>query len=128
MLKSLYFCDLLTICVALSGTKILKFQDGRHFGSYSIQEWARFKGEIPHLDTFTVCHWEKLAFFSVQETCPWSFCYKYGNTFDDHHCTQLWYDRDVDSGGRYVMLAGGFGDGSYGGKFIISMKTNLYTF
>ena len=96
-------------------SKMLRFQSGSN-GKYSTEEWAEFKGKIPHLSAFTVCHWERLAFFSVRDTCQWAACYKLTDAEADHHCTQFWYNRDVDSGGRYIKAAGGFGDNSYGGK------------
>ena len=101
--------------VTPKGTKILKFQS-KSDGNYSIEEWAEFKGKIPHLDAFTVCHWEKLMFFVKRDTCPWAFCYKNTDDFKDHQCTQFWYNRDPASGGRYVKVARGFGDNTYGGK------------
>ena len=94
---------------------ILKFQKDKHI-AYSTSEWAELKGELPHLSEFTVCHWEKLRFFSAQDSCPWAYCYKIVNEPTDHHCTQLWYNRDLESGGRYVQAGGGFGDNSYGGN------------
>ena len=99
-------------------TQMLRFQrdNGRQ---YSIEEVAEYKGRIPHLNAFTVCHWERLKFFVVRDTCPWAFCYKNTDDFKDHQCTQFWYNRDLDSGGRYVKVAGGFGDNSYGGEYII---------
>ena len=101
--------------VTQKSTKILKFQS-ESGGVYSTEEWAEFKGKIPHLGSFTVCHWEKLRFFSVRESCQWAFCYKNEDVFADHHCTQFWYSRELDSGGRYITAAGGFGDNSYGGN------------
>ena len=95
-------------------TPILKFQIDSG-GVYTTSEWAELKGKIPHLNSFTVCHWELLRFFSVRDSCPWAFCYKNEDVYADHHCTQLWYNRDTASGGRYVELAAGFGDNSYGG-------------
>ena len=111
--------------VFLIATKILKFQENRD-GNYTTSEWAQFKGSIPHLNNFTICHWEKLMFFSVRDSCPWAYCYKYGETFDDHHCTQMWYNRDLDSGGRYITLAGGFGDGTFRGKRFKSGTSTIF--
>ena len=98
-------------------SKILRFQFGSN-GQYSTEEWAEFKGKMPHLSAFTVCHWERLEFFSVRDSCPWAACYKVVNEEADHHCTQFWYNRDAGSGGRYIKAAGGFGDNSYGGKLV----------
>ena len=100
---------------AVSCLQVLQFQSGPK--GYSTEEWAVFNGKIPHLGAFTVCHWEKLRFFSERETYPWAFCYKNEDVFEDHHCTQFWYERHADSGGRYIVAHGGFGDNSDGGKF-----------
>ena len=111
-----------------SGTKILAFQRDSG-GDYSTEEWAEFKGTIPHLNEFTFCWWEKLMFFSVRDSCQWAFCYKNTDDHADHHCTQFWYNRDSASGGRYIIASGGFGDNSYGGKGSSSYQTKrIYTF
>ena len=100
-------------------SKVLQFQiDSEGGGSYSTEEWAAYKGTIPHMSSFTACHWEKLRFFNVQESCQWAYCYKNTNASTDYKCTQLWYDRDSESGGRYVSVNGGFGDNSFGGKLL----------
>ena len=95
-------------------SKVMKFQIDSG-GSYSTEEWAAFKGKIPFMSSFTACHWEKLRFFNVRESCHWAYCYKNTNASTDYHCTQFWYNRDPDSGGRYVSAYGGFGDNSFGG-------------
>ena len=116
MMKSLLlFLFLCSHVPSLHASKILQFQS-ESGGTYSTEEWAEFKGKIPHMMSFTACHWEKLRFFSVRESCHWAFCYKNTNASADHHCTQFWYIRDPDSGGRYVHAYGGFGDNSFGGN------------
>ena len=110
---SCLFVHLHTACLS----KVLRFQHGRA-GAYSTSEWAELKGPLPHLSAFTVCHWERLAFFSVRDSCQWAACYKLSADPADHHCTQFWYNRDAASGGRYVRSSGGFGDNSYGGKLV----------
>ena len=98
--------------------QILRFQVN-NVETYSTEEWVEFKGKIPHMNSFTACHWERLRFFSVRDSCPWAFCYKTKNIESDHHCTQLWYNRDAVSGGRYIIASGGFGDNSNGGNLNI---------
>ena len=109
------FITLIAVLLIVESLKILKFQS-RTGSSYSTKEWAQFKGKIPGLKSFTSCHWEKLRFFSTPDTPLRSFCYKNQDIFSDFHCTQLWYNRDSGSGGRYVTASGGFGDNSYGGN------------
>ena len=108
---------------AITG-QVLKFQAGSA-GSYSTSEWAELKVPLPPLAEFTVCHWEKLLFFSVRDSCQWAACYKLADSPVDHHCTQFWYNRDAGSGGRYVRAAGGFGDNSYGGNLAYHTAQSL---
>ena len=106
---------LLTTLHQVSPAQVLRFQTAIQ-GSYSTTEWAELKAPLPFLTEFTVCHWEKLSFFSVRDSCQWAACYKVVDDPVDHHCTQFWYNRDATSGGRYIKAAGGFGDNSYGGN------------
>ena len=48
-------------------TKILKFQSVSD-GVYTTEEWAAYREKIPHMDSFTACHWERLRFFSVRDS------------------------------------------------------------
>lgn len=41
---------------------------------WSKNEWMEYKGHIPELTEFTVCHWENLRYFSSSETTVWSYC------------------------------------------------------
>ena len=43
-------------------------------GEISINEWAKYKGVMPHLQEFTVCHWDKLEYFSDDVSSLWSYC------------------------------------------------------
>ena len=36
------------------------------------------------------------------DSCPWAACYRAVKEEDGHHCTQFRYNRDADSGGRYI--------------------------
>ena len=108
---------LLTSLHFVTPSTVLRFQSGD--AGYSTEEWAEFTGTIPHLDQFTVCHWERLRFFSIRDTCIWAFCHKKNGFLK---CTQIWYNRDVESGGRYIRPAGRFGDDSYQGKTLDIFK------
>ena len=122
----LYVCLLVLMFLMNSAalkSKMLRFQLGNH-ETYSTEEWAEFKGDIPHLNSFTACHWERLRFFSSRQSCQWSFCYKKKDGESSLYCIQLWYSRDVQSGGRYVRIAGGFPDKSNGGI----LKLHLYKY
>ena len=125
-----YFLFLILLKSLLSAqkSKILRFQLDNPSNNYSTEEWAEFKGEIPHLNSFTACHWEKIRFFSVRDTVIWSFCYKTKDVESDHHCTQFWHNTHAESGGRHVWINGGFGDKSYGGSCILEGLRKMFTF
>ena len=117
-MKNMDIFNLFIIFLSLTRSQkpqILRFQVN-NAETYSTEEWAEFKGKIPHMNSFTACHWERLRFFSSRDSCQWAFCYKNKDVESDHHCTQFWYNRDAASAGRYVIASGGFGDNSYGGK------------
>ena len=43
-------------------------------GIWSSNEWVQYKEEIPPLKEFTVCHWERLRYFSSSDTTVWTYC------------------------------------------------------
>ena len=51
----------------------LSFQRSRN---QSIDEWAEYKGYMPDLKEFTVCHWDKLTSFNDQISTVWGYCFK----------------------------------------------------
>ena len=81
-------------------TFMLNFQRS---GNLSDSEWAEFDGEIPHLQAFTECHWEKLKFFNMKSHSIWNYCtiMSPNSTMD---CLQIWYKRDLLTAGRNIEL------------------------
>ena len=43
--------------------------------SWSNKEWMRYTGQIHQLSDFTVCHWEKLRYFSSGGATSWGYCF-----------------------------------------------------
>ena len=43
--------------------------------SWSSKEWMRYTGQIRQLSDFTVCHWEKLRYFSSGGATSWGYCF-----------------------------------------------------
>ena len=41
----------------------------------SLDTWANYKGDIPSLKEFTVCHWNKVSYFSSAIDTIWNYCY-----------------------------------------------------
>ena len=54
----------------------------------STEEWAEFKGDMPDLKEFTVCHWEKLSSFNDQINTIWGYCFK-NKGMEEIDCFQL---------------------------------------
>ena len=67
-------------------------------GGTSETEWAEFAGKMPHLKSFTSCHWEKLHFFNIKSHSIWNYCTvkKIGDTME---CIQMWASREGFEGG-----------------------------
>ena len=82
-------------------TFILTFQSESGFSPY---EWADFRGNISSMDSFTVCHWEKLKFFNIKSHSVWSYC-TLSEPSANIDCFQLWFTRDIESAGRDIVMA-----------------------
>ena len=56
-----------------AGTKsfIASFQSS---GKWSKDEWLEYTGKFPPLVEFTVCHWEKVQYFSTGINTVWAYC------------------------------------------------------
>ena len=74
-------------------------------GIWSSKEWAEFVGPIPELNEFTICHWEKLAYFATKSSHVWSYCYQNENKRNDMKCIQLYSTGDIDSYNQNVVYA-----------------------
>ena len=51
----------------------LSFQRLRNL---STDEWAEYKGNMPDLKEFSICHWDKLKSFNDQINNVWSYCFQ----------------------------------------------------
>ena len=72
-----------------------------------------YTGNIPHLTDFSICYWEQLTRFNSRETCLFSFCTR-NKMYISMDCLQVWYNRDTESMGRYLMYSMGFNTSVYG--------------
>lgn len=78
---------------------IISFQSS---DKLSVEEWAKYTGEISRLSEFTACHWEKSKWFSKDRNTIWSYCTK-NDDDTDIYCTQYYYKRDIDTGNRHMI-------------------------
>ena len=74
-------------------------------GAWSTDQWMKYKEKISGINKeFTVCHWERLSYFSVQFNGIWSYCYIKSSSDSKFQCWQLWYRPTSESAGRNVIL------------------------
>ena len=72
---------------------------------WSANEMAEFKGPIPTLTEFTICHWEKLAYLSERNSNIWSYCYQNGKEQAKMNCIQVYSMGDQASYNRNIVYA-----------------------
>ena len=72
-------------------------------GTKSINEWMKYKDKIFGINKeLTVCHWEKLRYFSVDFESIWSYCYIKNASNQVPECIQFGHYRNFDSIGRNI--------------------------
>ena len=84
------------------------------FRNLSTYDWAEYNGNVPHLKDFTACHWEKLDFFNKKGHYIWNYC-TILNATATMECIQMWYNRDLESAGRTIVVGISFGIGTDNG-------------
>ena len=58
------------------------------------EQWAEAKADMPTLTELTLCHWERLSYFSHQISSAWSYCVKISEALGGINCFQ--YDIQID--------------------------------
>ena len=43
-------------------------------GRISTEEWAEYKGDMPHAKNLSICHWDRLEYFNDDVSSLWSYC------------------------------------------------------
>ena len=71
-------------------------------GTWSRNEWVEYKGTIPRLEEFTVCHWERLHYFSSSQTVAWSYCSILSKRDDPLKCIGLYFTGIRKSANRRI--------------------------
>ena len=85
-------------------TFVVSFQED---GAWSTDQWMRHKEKIKALNQeFTICHWEKLRYFSTDISSIYSYCYNKRPSDSSLKCWQFYYETDYDSAGRKINLIG----------------------
>ena len=74
-------------------------------GSWSTDHWIRYNEIIENVEKeLTVCHWEKLRYFSAAVNSVWAYCYIESELNDDLQCWQLYSEANRASAGRTINL------------------------
>ena len=83
-------------------TFVVSFQSK---GELSINHWMKYKNKITNIQKeFTVCHWEKLRYFSSDSNTVWSYCYLVSSSNEQMKCWGFYHRVNLASGGRNVDL------------------------
>ena len=83
--------------------------------SLSVNHWARYEDKLPKLYEFTVCHWDRMSYFSTGFNTIWSYC----NTKTVNSslwCIQMEYALLFSTANRDAILRAWLGKYEFGGK------------
>ena len=95
----LYVFCILEIVIA-KHSFIASFQSD---GSWSTDHWMKYDRKISNVKKeFTMCHWEKIRYFSPSINTIWTYCYITVESDGDLHCWSLYQSINLESAGRYV--------------------------
>ena len=83
----------------------------------SLEDWARYDGNIPRLEEFTACHWDKLSYFSTHVSTIWNYCYTKTNN-SSLWCIQIEYAPLIETAYRHMLLVAYFGSDQISAKII----------
>ena len=85
--------------------------------SLSINHWAKYEDPVTKLPEFTVCHWDKMSYFSTVINTIWSYCYtKTANS--SLWCIQMDYALLFSTGNRDVLLTAWLENHILSGKIV----------
>ena len=88
--------------VSCSSTFMVSFQNS---GGWSTNEWVEYDQDIPVLEEFTACHWERIRYFSSDIMNVWAYCIADRVQTLDINCTQLYSSGNGSTGNQQVVLS-----------------------
>ena len=100
---SVLFCWLIVLGTSskfVNASFSISFQSSRKI---SINEWAEFKGDMPHLKEITLCHWNRLDYFSDDVSSIWSYCTQQTSN-STIMCIQMEYKAILSRANRHMKL------------------------
>ena len=81
----------------------ISFQES---GDWSTNEWGKYMNEIPRLEEFTACHWQRMRFFASDIIPIWSYCMVLDNSTKKLECTQIYLQNNPGTANRRIILHG----------------------
>ena len=85
------------------GSFILNFQSD---GNLSTDEWAEYLGNVPSMEQFTSCFWEKLRYFAKDYTSVWGYCKQKSANDTSIKCTQFYHRGSPLTVNRHINIYG----------------------
>lgn len=98
-----HFLVLLTLVSDGFATFILNFQSS---GELSLEQWAEYLGDIPPMQEFTSCIWEKLRYFATDYTAVWGYCHQTSANDLSISCTQFYHRGTPSTRERHINILG----------------------
>ena len=97
----LYFCFVFKENEARS-TFVVSFQSD---GEWSTDHWMSYRKKVSGVNKeFTMCHWEKLRYFSSDINAIWSYCYLMHSSDTELRCWGFYHRVNLQSAGQNVDL------------------------
>ena len=112
-IRSQKYCSVLS-----SSTFVVSFQSS---GGWSTNDWIEFKKEIPPVDNFTSCHWEKIRYFSSDIMAVWSYCIAHKTNRQDINCVQLYSSGNGTAANQQLVLMAWLNGNGGGDEFEVNI-------
>ena len=88
-------------CESRYSSFIASFQS---LGYWSEKEYLEYKENLPELNVFTVCHWEKTKFFSERINTIWAYCQHHSGNNVTLHCIEAYISSPDKKGQSKFVL------------------------
>ena len=101
-----FYCELLLFFMwseCSLASFIISFQSRNNL---STDEWAEYLDEIPSMNEFTSCWWEKLRFFATDLSAVWGYCKQKSKTDQGIKCTQFYHRGIKSTLNRHIYMYG----------------------
>ena len=101
-------------CVSTEKTFSISLQSNEIL---TTDEWALYNDRIPKLTEFTICHWDKIRYFSRDINTLWTYCYIKSKS-SSLYCIQMEYSLILSTANRHARLTVFHGDIMLSGEII----------